>query len=46
MDQNYNTGIPDNVVMGEVDYSNLPYVISLFVLILSLCESTRIWSNW
>lgn len=36
MDSTNNNGIPDNVVMGEVDYSNLPYVISLFVLILSL----------
>ncbi|KAG4081193.1 hypothetical protein HA402_014641 [Bradysia odoriphaga] len=36
MDSTDNNGFPDNIVMGEVDYSNLPYVISLFVLILSL----------
>lgn len=38
MDRPNNNGFPDNIVMGEVDYSNLPYIISLFVLILSLCE--------
>lgn len=37
-DYSNNNGFPDNIVMGEVDYSNLPYIISLFVLILSLCE--------
>jgi len=31
-----NNGFPENITMGEVDYSNLPYIISLFVLILSL----------
>lgn len=36
MDTPVNNGFPDNIVMGEVDYSNLPYIISLFVLILSL----------
>ncbi|KAJ6641691.1 Signal recognition particle receptor subunit beta [Pseudolycoriella hygida] len=36
MDRPDNSGLPDNIVMGEVDYSNLPYIISLFVLILSL----------
>lgn len=28
----------ENAVMGEVDYSNLPYILSLFVLVLSLCK--------
>lgn len=45
MDRPNNNGFPDDVVMGEVDYSNLPYIISLFVLILSLCESTVLTSE-
>lgn len=32
----YVSPYPDDLTMGEVDYSNLPYIISLFVLILSL----------
>jgi len=36
MDPPHNNGFPDDITMGEVDYSNLPYIISLFVLILSL----------
>lgn len=31
-----NSHFPDTIAMGEVDYSNLPYIISLFVLVLSL----------
>lgn len=34
----YVSPYPDDLTMGEVDYSNLPYIISLFVLILSLRE--------
>lgn len=34
--QHERSPFPDSVTMGEVDYSGLPYIISLFVLILSL----------
>lgn len=36
--QTSNSHFPDTVVMGEVDYSNLPYIIATFTLLLSLCE--------
>lgn len=36
--RNSDSPFPESLTMGEVDYSNLPYIISLFVLILSLCK--------